>query len=1428
MTTDGYPTPILTESGTLPPGVTFHSNGNGTATLSGTPTATGTYSIGLHAANGIGTNAAQSFTLTVNQAPSITSASSSTFTVGAAGSFSITSTGYPLPTITESGALPSGVTFTDNGNGTATLSGTPRTGAGGVYDISITASNDVTPAGSQAFTLTVDEASSITSASATTFTVGSSGTFTVTTAHEYPSPPAISLTGGSLPPGVTFTDNNDGTATLSGTPPPGTGGVYHLSITAANGISPSDVQSLALTVDQAPSIGSGASATFTVGSDGTFSVIATGYPTPALTEAGALPDGVIFIDNGDGTATLSGTPAVGAGGVYSIRVIASNGVGTSVVQAFTLTVDEAASITSASSTIFSVGSAGSFSVATTGYPTPVLTMTAGTLPDGVTFVDNGDGTATLSGSPVAGAGGTYPITVSASNGVGLAASQPFTLTVDEASVITSAASATLTVGTAGTFTVTTAHQFPSPPTISITSGSLPAGVTFVDNGDGTATLSGTPAAGTGGVYDLSITASNGTGAPSVQAFTLTVEEATSFASPTSTAFTVGSAGSFLFTTAGYPIPTLTQTAGTLPAGVTFVDNGDGTATLSGTPTTGTGGVYDLSVTASNGIGAPALQAFVLTVDEAPSFSSAGQVTFTAGTQGSFVVTTIGFPTLALTETGVLPSGVTFVDNGDGTATLSGSPATGSGGVYDLSVTGSNGSGGHIVQPFTITVDEAPAITSSPGATFTVGSAGTFSVTTTGYPTPALTPTAGTLPAGVTFVDNGDGTATLSGVPVAGTGGAYPVTFTASNGVGQVASQPFTLTVDEPTVITSAASETFTVGTAGTFAVSTAHEYPPPSISITTGTLPAGVTFVDNEDGTATLSGAPVTGTGGIYQVTITASNGVGMPASQPFTLTVDERSNITSGTSTTFTVGTAGTFTVTTSQGYPTQPAISLTGGTLPAGVNFVDNGDGTATLSGKPATGTAGVYNLTIEASNGVGTPAIESLKLTVDEAPSPSTSSSAQNTFSITSADGTTFTVGSRGTFSVTTSGDPPVSLAESGALPAGVIFTDNGDGTATLSGKPAKGTAGLFNLSITASSISGPHAVQAFTLTVDEAPSITSAPKATFTVGTAGSFTVTTSSTEHPAGPSLSEAGTLPAGITFRDNHNGTATISGVATAGISGVYKLIVRASNGVAPDAAQHFSLTMRGTLAQLPGYWLAAANGAVFAFGDAKFAGAPDAKQLVKPVVSIAATPDGKGYWLAAANGAVFAFGDAKFAGAPDAKQLVKPVVSIAATPDGKGYWLAAANGAVFAFGDAKFAGAPDAKQLVKPVVSIAATPDGKGYWLAAANGAVFAFGDAKFAGAPDAKQLVKPVVSIAATPDGKGYWLAAANGAVFAFGDAKFAGAPDAKQLVKPVVSIAATPDGKGYWLAAANGAVFAFGDAKFAGAPDAKQLVKPIVGTV
>lgn len=88
-------------------------------------------------------------------APAITSATSATFTVGSAGSFTVSSTGAPVAALSETGTLPSGVTFVDNGNGTATLSGTPAAGTAGTYALTITASNGVAPDATQTFTLNV-------------------------------------------------------------------------------------------------------------------------------------------------------------------------------------------------------------------------------------------------------------------------------------------------------------------------------------------------------------------------------------------------------------------------------------------------------------------------------------------------------------------------------------------------------------------------------------------------------------------------------------------------------------------------------------------------------------------------------------------------------------------------------------------------------------------------------------------------------------------------------------------------------------------------------------------------------------------------------------------------------------------------------------------------------------------------------------------------------------------------------------------------------------------------------------------------------------------------------------------------------------------------------------------------------------------------
>jgi len=353
---------------------------------------------------------------------------------------------------------------------------------------------------------------------------------------------------------------------------------------------------------------------------------------------------------------------------------------------------------------------------------------------------------------------------------------------------------------------------------------------------------------------------------------LTVNAAAAITSASGATFTVGTVGTSTVTTTGTPTPSLAET-GALPSGVTFTDNRNGTGTLGGTPTTGSGKTYSVTFTATNGVGSPVSQNFVVTVNEAPTFTSPNSTASTLGTSGLFAVLTTGYPAPSLTETGALPIGMTFTDNGNGSGKLAGIATTGAGKTFPITFTASNGVGSPTTQSFTLTVDQAPSITGPNNTAFTVGTPGSFGVTTTGFPTPSLTET-GTLPGGVTFKDNGNGTATLGGTPASA--GTYSLTFTANNGVGTPATQAFALTVSNPNaapVITSASSTTFTVGTAGTFSVTTTGT-PTPSLT-ETGALPSGVTFKDNGNGTGTLSGTPAVGTGKAYSITFTASNGVG-------------------------------------------------------------------------------------------------------------------------------------------------------------------------------------------------------------------------------------------------------------------------------------------------------------------------------------------------------------------------------------------------------------------------------------------------------------------------------------------------------------------------------------------------------------------------
>ena len=214
------------------------------------------------------------------------------------------------------------------------------------------------------------------------------------------------------------------------------------------------------------------------------------------------------------------------------------------------------------------------------------------------------------------------------------------------------------------------------------------------------------------------------------------------------------------------------------------------------------------------------------------------------------------------------------------------------------------------------------------------------------------------------------------------------------------------------------------------------------------------------------------------------------------------------------------------------------------------------------------------------------------------------------------------------------------------------------------------------------------------------------------------------------------------------------------------------------------------------GYWLVATDGGLFAFGDAGYhgsipglgiapAGTPGAAQsLNAPIVGMVPSTDGQGYFMVAADGGVFAFGDARYAGScPGIGGCSGAAVDVMPDATGNGYWLVTATGNVYAFGDAPNLGSPGSQGSV--VTSAVRTPSGKGYWVLFADGTVTSFGDAVTLGAPVGQVGgSNPATAIFTTASGKGYWVSAANGAVFNYGDAPNDGGMSGSALNAPIIA--------------------------------------------
>lgn len=271
---------------------------------------------------------------------------------------------------------------------------------------------------------------------------------------------------------------------------------------------------------------------------------------------------------------------------------------------------------------------------------------------------------------------------------------------------------------------------------------------------------------------------------------------------------------------------------------------------------------------------------------------------------------------------------------------------------------------------------------------------------------------------------------------------------------------------------------------------------------------------------------------------------------------------------------------------------------------------------------------------------------------------------------------------------------------------------------------------------------------------------------------------------------------------------------------GIVVLLLAASLAVvsAPSAAEAPAVD--------GGYWLAAADGGVFSFGDYPFHGsAPgDAETPIVGMVALCAASGviSDGYALVDRNDAL-----RSFSGGSDHEIATGVVFSKEGPTAGAARGcFSSSSTLVITAGSAppSDAGVPLFPSNYPLVAGDTRADSTSAGWFVAADGGVFSV-FARFHGSLGGQKLTAPISDIESTPSGGGYWLVGEDGAVYPFGDAGFFGHMGNIALNAPVVAMRATSTGHGYWLAAADGGVFAYGDARFYGSAATLPLNAAIV---
>ena len=534
------------------------------------------------------------------------------------------------------------------------------------------------------------------------------------------------VTGGTLPQGLSLAPNGQ----ITGTPTTaGTSTVTVRVTDAANQSSTRDVQ-ITIAAAPAPTISATPLPGGSVGVAYSGTVSATGGTPPYtwVVSAGTLPAGLTLASNG----AITGTPTTAGAGTFTARVTdAANQTST---RDFQITV-AAAPVPAISTTSLSGGTVGqsySASVSATGGTPPFnWTVSAGSLPPGLSMSSNG----TITGTPTT--PGDFDFTVRVGDSRGQSATRQLRITINAAVTPLSIVTTSLSNSSAGTeyAQTVTASGGRAPYTWSVASGALPPGLTLNSAGR----ISGTPSSA--GSFPFVGRVTDADNRTAERSFTITVGAALSIAAcPVATGL-VGTNYSASLAGAGGTAPYFwSVTSGQLPPGVSLAS---GVGALSGTPILA--GAFRFTLTASDASTRSATRECTITIaspllilsDVLPDATTTARYFFTLRAIGGTA------PYTWTTSGGTLPPGVVL---DSATGTLTGQPTQP--GRYNFALRVTDGSGGAAERTYTVAVTTGLAIPSCPTVSAIAGGSYSAPLTAVGEQgTYTWTVVSGALPAG---------------------------------------------------------------------------------------------------------------------------------------------------------------------------------------------------------------------------------------------------------------------------------------------------------------------------------------------------------------------------------------------------------------------------------------------------------------------------------------------------------------------------------------------------------------------------------------------------------------------------------------------------------------------------------------------------------